>query len=150
MSTSDLILIFSLISHFIRKFTSFLLSLNYQSPYLLSNVDKTSGETARDQIGKSWNSINKLRMLFTSPPSSAIPSAWDWNILESSTGSLVWSNSPTPVSMYLLSTNEMNSFCLSFIIVNIVASAAETRSALYFICQLTPVKPSKSSKDLRL
>ena len=23
-------------------------------------MDKTSGETARDQIGKSWNSINKL------------------------------------------------------------------------------------------
>ena len=28
--------------------------------YLFSNVDKTSGETARGEIGKSWNSINKL------------------------------------------------------------------------------------------
>ena len=40
--------------------THYCFLLTLPSLFTYSNVDKTSGETARNEIGKSWDSINKL------------------------------------------------------------------------------------------
>ena len=76
--------------------------------------------------------MNSL-LIFATSPNISLASSSDWYLFVSRIGNFSWSSSSTPVSIYLLKTNSIKSFCLSLSSAKMVACEVATRhqSMLY-------------------